>query len=288
LRKKLGKQLTKIKDNHPNLMNEDPLLDAITNLFKGKVGESYFPDRLDEIIKEGEGRFEKRIPPGYRDQKKDKRNEDSIRRFGDLLLWFQIIDNAAKNKKPVIFVTDNKKDDWWKRFEGETVGPRPELIHEMLEKAQVDFYMYKGDRFIRFAQEYLKQELDKDAIEEMKQIREEEEEKIGWLDLEEFGLGHLIPWHYRESTRPTEKLSSIPEKWLEHKESLPRSSIPVKWRSTIPEGAMIYAACHQCDKEGILDLCSECDKYFCHSCSVYKVSPKGIAHYCQECLQSVQ
>ena len=38
---------------------------------------------------------------------------------------------------------------------GEAIGPRPELRKEMKTKANVDFYMYHTEQFMKFSQEQL-------------------------------------------------------------------------------------------------------------------------------------
>lgn len=67
-------------------------------------------------------------------------------------------------------MTDDSKDDWWRNFKGKTLGPRPELIAEMLKEASVDFYMYRTDQFMEYARSFLKQNVDQNAIYEVKEI----------------------------------------------------------------------------------------------------------------------
>lgn len=58
---------------------------------------------------EGETRFKKEVPPGF----KDARNKDGVRKYSDLILWKELLRYAAKEKKHIIFVTDDVKADWW-------------------------------------------------------------------------------------------------------------------------------------------------------------------------------
>jgi predicted transcriptional regulator len=66
-----------------------------------------------------------------------------------------MLDHAADEKKPIIFITDDRKFDWWLEHSGRTIGPRPELVHEMKARAGVPFHMYSSNRFIEYAQELL-------------------------------------------------------------------------------------------------------------------------------------
>jgi len=81
---------------------DDWILETITNLFKDKYGQPFPEEKCKAIIQEGKERYKKKIPPGYKDQNKD----DNIK-FNDLFIWKEIISYAKKNKKDVIFITDD-------------------------------------------------------------------------------------------------------------------------------------------------------------------------------------
>jgi hypothetical protein len=70
------------------LIANDELRDKITELFNGKVGSSCSPENLEKIYKKGKKRYELKIPPGFEDKGKD-----GVREYGDLVLWFQIIEH---------------------------------------------------------------------------------------------------------------------------------------------------------------------------------------------------
>ena len=78
------------------------------------------------------------------------------------------MEKAKAVEKPIIVVTDDVKDDWWQEFHGAKVGPRPELVEEMLEYACQRFYLYTLSQFLDYASAFLKRKVDKIAIEEMK------------------------------------------------------------------------------------------------------------------------
>lgn len=168
----IEKELNEHKQAHPNLIDEDYIRDDTTTLLEGKVGSPYPSERMDEVYKEGKIRYDSKIPPGYSDVNKEERKQ-----YGDLILWFQVINKAKETKRPVILITDDRKDDWWWRFEGKTIGPRPELVEEMLSKAGVSFYMYQTDSFMKYAREYLEQRVKEEAIDEVRDVRRRDEEK---------------------------------------------------------------------------------------------------------------
>lgn len=157
--------------SHPDLMGSDNLLDKITFLFDGKVGDCYSSEKIQEIKKCGSQRFELKIPPGYEDIKKN-----TGEKFGDLIIWKQILDFSKEKQKPIILITDDGKEDWWHIFKGKTIGPRVELIREIWDFSNVKFHMYNTDQFLSKAGAYLKKPVQQIAIDEIKEIRE----KTNW------------------------------------------------------------------------------------------------------------
>lgn len=163
-------ELDKTEQKHPDLIQNDPLMDKITTLLDGKVGLPYTSEKLEEIYKIGEKRYKEKVPPGYSDAKKE-----GIEKYGDLILWFQIIDKYKEVKKPIIFVTDDGKEDWWYQFRGQRIGPQPQLVEEIVEIAKVSFYMYQTDPFMEYMQKHLKRKIEPKAIEEVRDIRQQDE-----------------------------------------------------------------------------------------------------------------
>lgn len=184
---RINKQLHALHKQHPDLLEHDELRTKLDTLFASRIGSPYADADLERYHKEAERRINQRIPPGYMDAKKDRstRNEgdgsgvagtskEGIRRFGDVILWFQILDHAQAVKKPIILISDDAKEDWWLIHHGRTIGPRPELVAEMRRKANMDFYMYSSDRFLERAADFLQLQRQQDAIEEARELRQED------------------------------------------------------------------------------------------------------------------
>jgi PIN like domain len=167
----ISKELEKKHKEHPDLLTQDDVRTRITDLFDDKVGSPYTLDKLAIIYLEGEKRYQANIPPGYMDAKEKKDNS----KYGDLILWLQIMDHAKEKKCPVIFVCDDAKEDWWWVFSGKVNGPRPELIEEFTAYTQMQLYIYPSDRFMEFAKEHFKESIGKKAIIEVKNIRQDDE-----------------------------------------------------------------------------------------------------------------
>jgi len=112
---KLGKlideftsELDALEKAHTENVEKDELRERIENLFEGRLGQPPADQKsLDAFYKEGEERFAKFIPPGYLDRKKekDKQGDDYAygglsykRKFGDFIVWKQILDHAKPNR----------------------------------------------------------------------------------------------------------------------------------------------------------------------------------------------
>ncbi len=168
--KNVETEIKKAKNEHPKWMEKDDVLDQINSLFESSIGINYSEEKLTEIKKEGKERYEKKVPPGYKD---DKKPED--KKYGDLILWYQIIDKAIESKKPIILISGDVKEDWWLEKNGKRIMPLPQLKKEIFEKAGVDFHIYTADRFLEY---FDSKSIDKSTISEVRKIRELEEERM--------------------------------------------------------------------------------------------------------------
>jgi hypothetical protein len=167
------RELTSTKAAYTNRTSADEIQSAVGELFDGRVGPPYSFEELQALAKEGEDRYTKKVPPGYKDEGKD--NESSLatvgRRYGDLLIWRQVMDQATTEKKGIIFINDDKKEDWYLIFRGKTLGPRPELIEEFMAKTGQSFYMYQADRFLEHAAKRLEQKIAPESMVEIREVR---------------------------------------------------------------------------------------------------------------------
>lgn len=137
------------RDIHPST-DIDRVVERLTKIFEHHVGDKWTKEQFIALKKDGEERYSKKIPPGYKDSKKDAGEFD---KFGDLIIWKDMITKAKVDKCPVIFISDDAKEDWWWLHRGRKIGARPELIEEFRTEAQQDFHIYEFSRFLRFAAE---------------------------------------------------------------------------------------------------------------------------------------
>lgn len=149
--------------------DKEAILDEILSLYDGKVGDDYDEDKLAEIYKEGEKRYNEGIPPGYEDGK-SKEKKGNRRVYGDLIWWKQAIDFAKEHNHDLVIVTDDKKDDWWYKVSGKTIGPRVELIREFNKETKGrSFLMYQTHQFMEVAKELDGANVSDSSIKEVKE-----------------------------------------------------------------------------------------------------------------------
>lgn len=156
-------------------LKNDPIYNSISELFENRITNQFTTEELSQIFKDGEERFKNKIPPGFEDEKTKEGNK----KYGDLILWKQIMVKAKELKKDVILITDERKIDWWWKIkDGRNMGPRQELVEEIKREANVDFHMYSSERFLTYGQSLLKEKINQQAFEEIQAMRKAEMEEI--------------------------------------------------------------------------------------------------------------
>jgi len=153
-------------------LNNDEVLDFVASLFDGKTGAGFSEPDLAKISAEGDQRYRNEIPPGYKDAKKDAVG-DPWRKYGDLILWRQVIAKAKASSVPIILITDDRKEDWWLEQSGRIIGPRTELREEFWREAGNEFWMYTVDKFLERAAASANTPVSQEAIAEVIQVSEE-------------------------------------------------------------------------------------------------------------------
>lgn len=165
-------ELEEYKEFHSGRITNDDVKLKLAEIFEGKVGEPFSEERLIGIVKEGEARYEQKIPPGFEDKGKHKGSviqEEIRKRYGDLIIWHQVIEKAKLEQRPVIMITGDQKPDWWAEQSGKTLGPHPGLIEEFNRETGQDFYLYSYHNFLDLANQYLNQQTSESVIEEIRE-----------------------------------------------------------------------------------------------------------------------
>lgn len=170
-------ELERLEKEQSDVSDHDEIKDFVFKTFEGKIGKGFDKKELSSIYKEGEKRYEFQFPPGYKDKGKEGsyhfEDKEYIRKYGDLILWKEIIQKAkSENYKYIVLVTGDIKEDWWFEKRGKKLGPRKELINEIYTEAtELDtFYMYDTSTFLQYARNELNLKIQDSSINEAKDL----------------------------------------------------------------------------------------------------------------------
>jgi hypothetical protein len=147
----VGAEIVKAKESNEVHLKDhasDEVRARIDTLFENRVGSPMEPKELEAAKKEAEKRIKEKIPPGYMDRKK-------VDPTGDYLVWRQLMTEAKSRSLPVVFITDDTKEDWYGEFKGMTLGARYELREEMNREAGVPLLMMTTETFLHHAETFL-------------------------------------------------------------------------------------------------------------------------------------
>lgn len=116
--------------------------DRLSNTFsKDTVGQPPPTEMVRAWCSAGETRYAQNQPPGYKDAKKEDGNP-----YGDLFIWFEMMELSQKRKAPIVFVTFEVKEDWCKK-ENKQATARQELVNEFLLNTGHEFELAPASRF---------------------------------------------------------------------------------------------------------------------------------------------
>ena len=182
LSKYLKEWISKKRDSNYLTFNvtDDAVFCRLLDLFDGKVGKPFSGEEKLKIEQEGEKRYTDKTPPGYKDNKKVEN------RFGDLLVWKEIIGYAKSKKVDIIFVTHDQKEDWWNIINGKTIGPRTELRKEFYEETGRMFHMYTMSTYLSFFTANKENSIDKTTIDEVELFTSVMRKKVPRTELKEY------------------------------------------------------------------------------------------------------
>ncbi|MEU0856553.1 PIN domain-containing protein [Streptomyces griseofuscus] len=143
------------------LVNDDPVLRRLSKTLDGRVGDGPTPEQRAEAVAEALRRGAEKIPPGYKDVQ-----EKGEGGFGDYLIWCEMLERATRTQGPILFISNDAKEDWMNRQCGKTIGPRPELVSEMREVAGVEYHQISSAALLARANVALKVNVSQRTIDQ--------------------------------------------------------------------------------------------------------------------------
>lgn len=153
------------KKNHEKILDNDEIMMFVDGMFKDKIGCILSDEDMKKYEKEGENRYANKIPPGYEDNNKDSN------KYGGFFIWKEINEKSKDENKHIIFITEDKKEDWIRRVNGKTIGPRAELITEFYHNSGKLFYIYSTESFLHNSNRYMQSKISEDSIENVKDVQ---------------------------------------------------------------------------------------------------------------------
>lgn len=169
---------TAIGERNRRIQKFESLKNSVAVLFENKVGPAFSETELEEVNVEAQHRLVDNRPPACEVDAQKKENK-----FGDVIIWKQILNHAVETQKSFIFITDDRKQNWHFLDESGLVGPRPELIAEAKRVANVLMWSYSSTGFIKWAQT----ELDLPKKERIDTVIKKSEEEY------KNNRAHLVP-----------------------------------------------------------------------------------------------
>jgi len=166
LKEELIKNIETQKETFKDPEN-DKILPILEKYFKITNEPSF--DELNNYIKEGEFRHKNKLPPGYLD------NDEKVgfQKYGDLIVWKEIIRYAQNARKNIILVINDVKEDWWYLDnKKKNIAPRYELIKEFKDIVNSNFWMYEMGDFLYKANKYISTSIKDETIEDIIAISE--------------------------------------------------------------------------------------------------------------------
>jgi len=143
----------------------DGLLKIMEDLYENRVGPPYSDEQLVAHYAEAQHRIDNKVPPGYKDAQKP-----SPDKYGDYLVWRQILDRGGELRIPTLLVTDDRKEDWWERHHGEYAGARHELVDEYVAVAQERVHFMTPSAFIQWVGERSGQSVSASSLAEIEAV----------------------------------------------------------------------------------------------------------------------
>jgi len=145
---------------------KDPVLIRLKSILQDRVGNPLTVERKRTAInQEAPQRFADRRPPGYMDA--NKKNGDPA---GDYLIWIELLQEAARLKANVLFVTGDTKEDWWRQERGQAKGPHPQLVEEIWNVAGVCLFMLRPASLLKHAGDLLQVKVSPESVQDAQRI----------------------------------------------------------------------------------------------------------------------
>lgn len=171
-------ELENKESNHPDILSQNTIVASLIEIIGDKIGKEPDENELNTLYKKAEDRYSKSIPPGHEDKKKP-----IPERYGDYIIWDQIIHYSKDSSKDIIFVTGDEKQDWFSRINGKTTGPNPKLINEFSKRTSKTIYIYTTSEFMKYSPTHIGGHVEETTVPEVESIAKSRDDNTITHDL---------------------------------------------------------------------------------------------------------
>ncbi len=125
-------------------LNNSDLRKRIDELFRGRIGEPYEQNQLEQLYHESEERHKQRKHPCL-----DFSGSKNIRiRHHRLIVWKQIERYAQGENKPIVLVLNRITPNWFFIYNDAMVRPHQNLINEFIDNTGQNIYIITAHELI--------------------------------------------------------------------------------------------------------------------------------------------
>lgn len=131
----------------------DIVSDIVNEVYENSKIKDFSIMEKVQICEEGEVRYKYKIAPGYTDGEKRSDFEcgDFYRKYGDLIIWKELLKRVTGTKINTLFVEDEKKKDWFSERGGKKLAP---ILYEEYDQATNGQGKIEVCNFLAFLENY--------------------------------------------------------------------------------------------------------------------------------------
>lgn len=135
------------------ICEEDIISELVDDIYENSRTKDFTIMEKAQICEEGEIRYKYKIAPGYTDEEKksDFDGGDFYRKYGDLIIWKELLRRVTGSKINTLFIEDEKKKDWFSERGGKKLAP---VLYEEYNQATNAQGKIEVCNFLAFLEHY--------------------------------------------------------------------------------------------------------------------------------------
>ncbi len=135
------------------ICEEDIVSELVDEVYENSKTRDFSIMEKVQICEEGEVRYKYKIAPGYTDEEKksDFDGGDFYRKYGDLIIWKELLKKVEDTNINTLFIEDEKKKDWFSEKGGTKLAP---VLYEEYDQATHSNGKIEVCDFLTFLEHY--------------------------------------------------------------------------------------------------------------------------------------